>query len=143
MIVLDTNILVYALREECPQHKIAKRILKEHAEASEPWTIPWPCVYEFLRVVTHPQIFSPPTPYQIALENLGHLLGSPSFVALQETQNHFQVLSEIFKTVSITGNLIFDVHIVVLMKENGMRDIVTNDSDFRRFKEIRVRNPFS
>ena len=143
MIVLDTNILVYALREECSQHKIAKKIVEEYAEGSEPWTLPWPCVYEFFRVLTHPQIFSPPTSHKIILENLEHLMESPSFVMLSETQRHFQIFAQILKTTPVTGNLIFDVHIVALMKEHGIQDIITNDNDFQRFEKIFVKNPFS
>jgi predicted nucleic acid-binding protein len=61
LIAVDTNVLVYAHREETPWHDIAKRRLTELAEGRPAWAIPWPCVHEFLAIVTHLRIFSPPT----------------------------------------------------------------------------------
>ncbi len=62
MRALDTNVLVYADREETPEHETALRLVRSLATGSEPWILPWPCIYEFLRVVTHPRVFHPPTP---------------------------------------------------------------------------------
>src|SRR5262245_44826054 len=56
VIALDTNILVYARREETPQHQVARTLLTELAEGGQPWVLAWPCIYEFLRVVTHPRV---------------------------------------------------------------------------------------
>ena len=77
MIALDTNILVYARRKETPHHPAALKLLRELAEGDTPWALPWPCVYEFLRVVTHHRVFDPPTPVVAALEDLDQLLTSP------------------------------------------------------------------
>ena len=60
MIALDTNILVYAHRAELPDHARAMSLLKRLATGWEPWALPWPCIYEFLRVITHPRVFDPP-----------------------------------------------------------------------------------
>ena len=62
MQAIDTNVLVYARRVEPQQHEAALRLLRALATGSEPWVLPWPCIYEFLRVVTHPRVFFPPTP---------------------------------------------------------------------------------
>jgi hypothetical protein len=88
VIALDTNILVYARREETPQHARAKVILKELAEGDQPWALPWPCIYEFIRVVTHPRVFDPPTELERVLDDLSSLLQSPSLMLLQEGPRH-------------------------------------------------------
>jgi len=62
VIAVDTNILVYAHREDADWHDAAYARLAELAEGRASWAIPWPCVHEFLAIVTHPRIFSPPTP---------------------------------------------------------------------------------
>ena len=82
MIALDTGILVYARRRETPSHEKALAIVKRFAEGKELWGLPWPCIYEFLRVVTHPRVFNPPTGLDDALEGLESLLASPSLVLL-------------------------------------------------------------
>ena len=74
MRAVDTNILVYAHRQEPREHVIAERLLREIATAGPPWALPWPCIYEFLRVVTHPQIFHPASPLEMAWEAVRSLL---------------------------------------------------------------------
>ncbi|RLB44033.1 MAG: VapC toxin family PIN domain ribonuclease, partial [Deltaproteobacteria bacterium] len=84
MIGVDTNILVYAHREDSPWHERAYACIKQLAEGSAPWAIPWPCVHEFLAIVTHPRIYQPPTPLSRALEQVEAWLESPSLVMLSE-----------------------------------------------------------
>ena len=52
MIAVDTNVLVYAHREDSPWHGAASRVVRDLAEGSAPWAIPWPCLHEFLAIVT-------------------------------------------------------------------------------------------
>jgi predicted nucleic acid-binding protein len=70
LIAIDTNILVYAHREDSPFHPTASRCLRELAEGRAAWAIPWPCLHEFLAIVTHPRIYAPPTPLSRALEQI-------------------------------------------------------------------------
>ncbi len=88
VIAVDTNVLVYARRAESAHHARARRLLTALAEGEQPWAIPWPCVYEFLRVVTHPRIFDPPTDLETALEDLESLFESPSLALLGEGPSH-------------------------------------------------------
>ncbi|HTT40435.1 MAG TPA: hypothetical protein VMH32_22505 [Burkholderiales bacterium] len=67
MIAVDTNILVYAHREDATWHDVANARVVELAEGRAPWAIPWPCVHEFLAIATHPRIFDPPTPMPSAI----------------------------------------------------------------------------
>lgn len=62
LIAIDTNILVYAHREDSPLHEAASQRMQELAEGSASWAIPWPCMHEFPSIVTHPRIYAPPTP---------------------------------------------------------------------------------
>ena len=62
MIAVDSNVLVYAHREDSDWHDPAYACLLELAEGRDPWAIPWPCLHEFLAIVTHPRIYSPSTP---------------------------------------------------------------------------------
>ena len=67
MIAIDTNILVYAHRRDSSFHQRARDCLQEHAQGDAAWAIPWPCVHEFLAIVTNPRIFKQPTPVAAAL----------------------------------------------------------------------------
>ena len=143
MIALDTNLLIYAYRKELPDHSRAHRILSRLANGDEPWALPWPCVYEFLRVITHHRVFDPPTDLDKALADIESLLASPSLVMLGEGPSHVRHLRSMLHGGRATGNLVHDAHIAALVLEHGARELWTRDRDFARFPGIRARNPLS
>jgi toxin-antitoxin system PIN domain toxin len=143
MQAIDTNILIHAEVESSERHGPALKILRGLAEGALPWAIPWPCIYEFLRVVTHPRVFHPPVPLNIALQDLRKVLASPSLFLLAETARHASVLDQVISQSGAMGNLIHDAHIVALCLEHGVSEIITGDRDFTRFAGLKVINPFA
>lgn len=143
MIALDTNILVYARREELPHHKKALEILTFLAVGPKPWALPWPCIYEYLRVVTHPRVFHPPTDIDTALLDLESLLNSPMLVLLGEGSSHQAHMQLVIESGNASGNLVHDAHIAALLIEHGVIELLTADRDFARFPGLRTRNPFT
>lgn len=95
MIAVDTNILVYAHREESPFHEKAFDSVTELAEGNAPWAIPWPCAHEFFAIVTHPRIYDPPTPIDSAVDQLDALFESPTLVLLSESMAHWSTMRPI------------------------------------------------
>jgi hypothetical protein len=142
MRALDTNVLVQAEVVTSPFHSIARTLLAGLAEGRAPWAIPWPCIYEFLRAVTHPRIFHPPMPPGKALRDLQHILASPSLVLLGETTRHPEVMAAVVEASGASGNLVHDAHIASLCIEHGVSELVTGDRDFARFPQVRIYNPF-
>lgn len=143
MQAIDTNILIYAEVASSRHHAPALKILKTLAKGTLPWAIPWPCIYEFLRVATHPRVFHPPVPLDIALEDLRQVLASPSLVLLAETARHASALDQTIRQAAATGNLIHDAHIVALCLEHGVSEFITADRDFSRFSGLKIVNPFT
>ncbi len=92
MIAVDTNILVYAHRTDLPFHSLATRWLTQLAAGSGAWAIPWPCLHEFLGIVTNRRIFQQPATVEVAAQYIDALLQSPSLVLLSETDAHWQIL---------------------------------------------------
>jgi toxin-antitoxin system PIN domain toxin len=138
VIGVDANVLVYAHRSEMPQHKAAVRKLEELTAGAEPIALTWTVIYQFLRVVTHPNIFKPPTSLDVAWRYCGELFGIPNIVILSETERHAQTLDRLLAHARPIGNDVHDAHIAAVMIEHGVRDILSNDADFRRFPGIRV-----
>jgi toxin-antitoxin system PIN domain toxin len=141
VIAIDTNLLVYARRRELPGHAAALALVKRLAEGEAPWALAWPCVYEFLRVVTHPRVFSPATPLDRALDDLESLLASPSLMLLGEGPAHAGHLRRMAEGGAAVGNLVHDAHIAALAIEHGVTELWTADRDFARFPGLRIRNP--
>jgi len=142
VIALDTNVLIYARREEAAHHARAKKLLQDLAEGGLPWALPWPCIYEFIRVVTHPRVFDPPSGLDEVLDDLHSLLQSPALTLLREGPRHEEFMQRLLRSGRATGNLVHDAHIAALIVEQGVSEFWTADRDFTRFSEIRVRNPF-
>lgn len=143
MQAIDTNILICAEVASSQRHEAALQLLQGLAEGALPWAIPWPCIYEFLRVVTHPRVFHPPVPLEVALEDLHRVLASPSLFLLTETVRHASVLDQTIRQAGATGNLVHDAHIAALCLEHGVSELITGDRDFSRFAGLKVLNPFS
>jgi len=141
LIAVDTNILVYAHREDSPWHEAAYACIKELAEASAPWVIPWPCIHEFLSIVTHPGLYRPPTPLKRALEQVEAWVESPSLVLLSESEGYWSELKSLIQAGKVSGAQIHDARIAALCRFHGVRELWTADRDFSRFSGIAVRNP--
>jgi toxin-antitoxin system PIN domain toxin len=141
VIAVDTNILVYAHREESPGHAIARERLAELAESSAPWAIPWPCIHEFIGIVTRPRLFNPPTQMSAAIEAVEDLLASPSLVLLTETDGYWERLNGLLLSSHVAGAQVHDARIASLCLHHGVKELWTADRDFGRFPALRVRNP--
>ncbi len=143
MRAVDTNVLIFAEITSSRFHDRARQVLTELAEGDAAWAIPWPCVYEFLRVITHQRVYHPPVPRERALQDLKRILTSPSLVLLSETARHPAILESVIGNSGATGNLIHDAHIAALCIEHGISELISGDRDFLRFNDVRLVNPFS
>lgn len=141
MIAVDTNILVYAHREDSPWHDKAYAAILSLAEGRAPWAIPWPCVHEFLAIVTHPRIYAPPTPQTAANDQIEAWLESPSLILLTETEGYWTRFRNLIETGRIVGGQIHDARIAALCHLHEVRELWTADRDFSRFSGFAVRNP--
>ncbi|MBA4392282.1 MAG: hypothetical protein C0407_01900 [Desulfobacca sp.] len=140
--VIDTNILLYGVNGEAEEHRAALAFLHRTAASGEPWFLTEGICYEFLRVATHPKVFTQPLTYKEALRFLQPFWRSSSFEILVAGEDHWNLLQEITKeTTHPSGNLFFDIRTVTLMREHGIREIYTSDTDFLQFKGITVIHP--
>ncbi len=142
MIAVDTNLLVYAHRSDSRFHEAAAAVVRRLAEGRSAWAIPWPCVHEFLAVVTHPQIYDPPSPVGEALDQVAAWMAAPRLVLLAEGEEHWRTLAELMEAGDIRGPKVHDARIAALCVANGIRELWTVDRDFSRFP-VTVRNPLA
>ena len=141
MVAVDSNILVYTHREESPWHNAALECVRRLAEGRIQWAIPWPCFHEFLAVTTHPRIFAPPTPLELAIDQIEAWIESPSLVLLTEDPEYWPRFRSLIQSGQAAGPKIHDARIAAICLQNGVSELWTIDRDFSRFPELRVRNP--
>jgi uncharacterized protein len=141
VIAIDTNILVYAHREDSPFHEAAFGRVAELAEGPAMWAIPWPCVHEFLAVVTHARIYAPPTPLARALDQVDAWLESPTLTLLAESSAHWPTLRALLASARVTGAQVHDARVAALCRQHGVRELWSADRDFSRFAGLAVVNP--
>lgn len=141
MIALDTNLLVYAYREDSQFHLPAMEHLRPVMEGGSPWALPWPCVHEFLGVVTSGRVYQPASPLSHALSFLDSLLASPQLHLLSESPGYFEKLRDLATRARLSGPRIHDARIAALCLHHGVRELWTADRDFSSFPKLKTRNP--
>ena|SRR5437899_4171092 len=141
MVAVDTNLLVYAHREDADWHDEASAVLLELANGNERWAIPWPCVHEFLAIVTHPNIYKPPTPLKTACEAVRGWMTSPVHAFIGEGTGYFDKLEEIALAAKVANGAVHDARIAAICRHHGVTELWSADRDFSRFHNFKVRNP--
>lgn len=141
MIAVDTNVLVYAHRQETAFHREARLAISGLVESGQVWGIPVHCLHEFYAVVTNPRIFAPPsTPVQ-ACAQIEAWLECPYCHVLHGTHQHWQTLKELALKAKVAGGQMHDARIAATCLENGVRELWTADRDFARFPALMTSNP--
>ncbi|MBI4905836.1 MAG: PIN domain-containing protein [Acidobacteria bacterium] len=141
MIAVDTNILVYAHRQDSPHHRAAKSAVRRLAEGAAPWGIPWPCVHEFLSVTTNPGIFKPPTPPELAIVQVEIWMESPTLRVLGESDGYWTQLRECFLNGKLKGAQVHEARIHSICRASGVRELWSADRDFSRMRNLTIVNP--
>jgi len=142
MWVVDTNVLVYAANVDFPEHGRCRDLVEGWRSSNLPWFLTWPIIYEFLRVTTHARVFARPWTIRQAWSFVEALAASSGLQLLAETERHLDVAAAVLAELpDLSGNLLHDAHTAILMREHGLRQIVTRDTDFHRFPFLEVVDP--
>jgi hypothetical protein len=94
-----------------------------------------------LAIVTHPRIYTPPTPLEKALNQVEAWLESPSLILLAESEGYWPFLKSMLQTGRVSGPQTHDARVAALCRFHGVRELWTADRDFSRFPGLNVRNP--
>ncbi|MGE5171035.1 MAG: type II toxin-antitoxin system VapC family toxin [Rudaea sp.] len=142
MLVVDTNVLVYAANAASPFHAKCSEWLHRQRNGAVSWFVTWPILYEFLRATTHPKVFDRPWSVGAAWGFVESLLASPGLGILEHTERHAAVAAAtISEFPRLAGNIVHDLHTAILMREHGISRICTCDADFHRFAFLQVLDP--
>lgn len=143
MVAVDTNLLIYAYRSDAQFHAAATAALESLAAGTAAWAIPWPCVHEFVAVVTHPRIFKTPTPVTHALEHLRALDALTNLAFIGEGEGYLARLATLMESSQARAGAVHDARIAAICLHHGVAELWSTDRDFSRFPALRTRNPLT
>lgn len=142
MILVDANFLFYTIYPEGPEHRACRKLLEQWSGGGTPWYTTWSVVYEFLRITTHPRVLENPWPLDKAIGFVRTLITSGGLRVLEHTEEHLEVLTDCERShPGLRGSILHDLHIAVMMREHGIRRIVTRDTHFHAFDFVEVVDP--
>jgi hypothetical protein len=141
MRAVDSGVLACAVNRFAPEHARASRVLEELAGGDVPWALPWPAAHEFLALVTHPHVVARPLAAADALGFLDELLKSASARPLGPTERHAAVLAEVLAMMPAGPGVPGGLELAVVLREHGVRELLSADRGMRRFPFLTVRDP--
>lgn len=140
MRLVDVNVLVYGFREDAPGHLAHRAWIEKLVAGDEAYAVSSHVLAGFLRVVTHPRVFHPPTPLEAALEFAEAFRNRPNALPVAPGERHRDIFMRLCREGGATGNLVPDAWLAALAIEWGC-EFVTTDRDFARFPGLRWRHP--
>lgn len=142
MIVLDANLLIYAVNEDAPLHGKARSWMEGVMSGTETVALPWAVLLTFLRLTTRPGLFRKALAVETAFELMDAWLQQPPVTVLEPAANHLRLLRDLLLPLGAGGNLTSDAHLAALAIGHGA-EVCSADSDFTRFTGLRWRNPLA
>ena len=142
MILLDANLLIYAVNQDAPLHQKAKSWLETVLSGRETVGFPWTVLLAFLRLTTRPGLFRHPLPVETAFDLVACWLDQTPANIVHPGPRHLPVLRELLRPLGTGGNLTSDAHLAAMAIEHGA-ELCSSDTDFARFQGLKWRNPLS
>lgn len=142
MILLDANLLIYAINEDAPLHRKAKSWLESVLSGQETVGFSWNVILAFLRLTTRPGLFRQPLPVEGAFDLVASWLTQTTTIIVHPGPRHLLVVRELLSPLGTGGNLTSDAHLAALAIECGA-ELCSSDTDFARFHGLKWRNPLT
>ncbi len=141
MLLFDVNVLVYAYRQDAPDHEAYNRWLKSCIDSDQAYGLAGIVLAGFLRIATHPRVFNPPSPIESALRFVSALRSQPNCVIVEPGPRHWDIFVRLCREAGVKGNLVPDAYLAALAIESGS-EWITSDRDYGRFPALVWRHPF-
>ena len=140
MIIVDVNLLIYAVNQDAPLHRKAKSWLEAAISGTETVGLPWTVLLAFLRLTTRAGIFQRPLSVETAFELVDSWLQQPIVAVVEPTARRLSTLRDLVLPLGTGGNLTSDAHLAALAIEHSAQ-LCSTDNDFARFGRLQWRNP--
>ena len=138
--LLDANLLLYAVHEGADRHEAAAAWLTEQLNGSRRVGLPWSSLGAFLRISTHPRAFPRPLSPATAWNRVTDWLAAAVAWIPEPGPEHARILGELVSKHDVRGNLVPDAMLAALAIEHGLT-LCSSDTDFARFTGVRWEDP--
>lgn len=140
MLLIDVNVLVYAYREDSPDHTTIRTWLTELLDSEAPFGMADLVLSGFLRITTHPKIYQPPSPLNDALSFVDALRAQPGYTNVAPGPRHWEIFTQLCQSIGATGNDVPDAYLAAMAIESEC-EWITTDRGFSRFPGLQWRHP--
>ncbi len=140
MILIDANLLIYAIDSASPHHDAARRWFEKVLSSSDHVGLTWGVILAFVRIVTHAAVVRHPLSPEAALEYVDSWLAQPCVRTVVPGEKHWLILRHLLRSCGTAGNLTSDAHLAALALELDC-EIYSSDHDFKRFHGVKHVNP--
>ena len=142
MIVVDTNLLVYAVNRDAAQHTAARNWWETTLSGTTQVALPWLVLLAFIGLTTNPRILRAPATADQALRYVDQWLQQPYVVPVNPGERHWTILNRLLAGSGTAGNLATDAHLAAIAIEYGYV-LYSADNDFKRFDRLQHVNPLA
>src|ERR1700724_14140 len=142
MLLPDVNVLVYAHRQDLPEHALSRSWLEKVAYSDTAFALAAIVLSGFMRIVTNPRAFAYPTPVDVAISFAEELRSLPNCITIAPGPRHWSIFCRLCREAGAKGNLVPDAFLAALAIESGS-EWITTDRGFSRFPGLRWRHPLS
>jgi toxin-antitoxin system PIN domain toxin len=140
--LVDANLLLFAVDRRSPFHAAAREWLTEQLNGARRVGLPWLSLAAFVRIATHPRAFERPLDPATAWERVSDWLAAGPVWVPEPGPRHANILGELIVRHQVRGNLVPDARLAALALEHGLT-VVSADTDFARFTDLRWENPLA
>lgn len=142
MILVDTNLLVYAYVTQATQHRKARTWLRDQLASTARVGLPWESLVGFVRLVTNPRLYPRPASTADAWRAVETWLESPAAWIPLPTDRHRETFGTLLALTGSTGPDVHDAHLAAIALQHGLT-VCSADSDFAKFPGLRWDNPLA
>ena len=141
-VLVDANLLLYAVDETSPFHARAASWMTEQLNGSRQVGLPWQSLVAFVRISTNPRAAADPLDPETAWVHVAEWLAAgPAWIPVP-TARHEDVLGSLLRRYQLRANLVSDADLAALAIEHGLT-VCSADTDFARFTDVRWENPLA
>ena len=140
MILVDTNILLYAEDKTSPLHEEARHWWDTQLSGESPVCLCWLIINAFIRICTNRRVFQNPLTMEQTIRRVQSWLDQPCLRLIEPTESHWRIFQTMLLDGQANANLVPDAHLAALAVEHGCI-LYSSDSDFSRFPKLKWKNP--